>query len=151
MHEAAPHVRIVFCHVMQNAVHQMVADKGTGGIGNGSRQTGLPDFGSHSLDRQIGKICGGTVPANGSVNGLIAFIIRNPGIIQVNGYPLRSQIMPSAGLTDAQNHIRLLRFHFFRHHIHRLPEHRGDHQFDNLHITDPICHQPDSFQCRVDC
>ena len=81
MHKAASDSRIAFSQSIENTVHQVVAYKGSGSVGNAGRKSGIPDILYHSFNRKSRKISRGTVFKDGHVNRLVAFVVFDAGII----------------------------------------------------------------------
>ena len=149
VHKAALHARIVLCQGVQHTVHQVIAHEGSGGIGHAGRKSRLPDFGHHGLDGQGGEIGGGAVFKDGHIDGLVALVIGNAGIVHIDGHPLGGQIIAAAGLADAQHRIRLLPLDGRRHGFDGLAKHGGHLQLDDLHTRD-LTNQFYGFQGGID-
>ena len=135
MHKPAAHTGVAFCNVVQHAVHQVVAHKGARCVGNGGRQAFLVNGIRHCLNGQQRKIRRGAVCKNGGVDRLITLVIRDTGIVHVNGHPLWCQVKPAAGLANAKHHVGLHTVHLCRHCRNGLLEHCGHFQFNDFGIA----------------
>ena len=87
----------------------MVADEGPCGIGDVRRDTGLPDGLDHDPDGERGKIGGGAGRVDGPVLGLRSGIVRNAGVVYIDGHPLRRDDGAACGLPHADHQLGLMR------------------------------------------
>ena len=107
MHKPAGHLRAEAGEVMQDPVHQMVADIGSGGVGNARRDARSLNGFDHGLDWEGCKIRGSPIGGNRLIDGLVALVVRDPGVIDVDGDALRRQMEAAACLADAEHRVRL--------------------------------------------
>lgn len=85
---------------IEDLVHNMVANKGSGWIGDRWRESFCFNGFHHRLDWQAGEVSGLAISLDGAVNGLVAFIVFNPSIINIDGYPLWGYPKPAPCLTN---------------------------------------------------
>ena len=81
---------------------------------------------------------------------MVAFVIRYPGVVNIDGNPLRSQIILAAGLTDTKNSIRLFFVDRGIDHINGFAEYRGHRESDNFDIIKLFRKQFHCLQGRID-
>ena len=93
--------------VVQESVEDVVTHECTGGIRNCGGNVGIADGFSHFFQRNGCEIGGGAIRNNEFSPWLVARIVRNSGIPDVHGDPLRCDRITSAGLADAQKQIGL--------------------------------------------
>ncbi len=113
MDKAAADIREFLMDIIEDPVHHMVADIGSGGVGQTGRISGVLDGLDHGLHGKIAEVRGIPIRKYRLVNGLVSFVIGDPGIGDVDGYPLRRYAEPAACLADAYDHIRLELLHLF--------------------------------------
>ncbi len=130
---------------MQQAVHQVVADEGTGGVGYAGGDAGGPDVFYHGFDGERGKVGRGPVRTNGLVDRLVAFIVLDSGVINVDGDPFRGQVVLAAGLADAEDRVGLFPFDGGVDNVDGFAEYGRDFQLDDFDITDPAGKELDGF------
>lgn len=87
MDEASPDRPLLIGNGMEHPVHQMVADKGAGGIGNTAGKPKLADCIHHRLDRERREVGRRPIVGDASVDGLVAFVVGDPCIIDVDRHP----------------------------------------------------------------
>ena len=93
--------------VVKQSIEDIVADEGTGGVGHGARDVGIPDGPGHVHDGDGGKIGGGAICGYEFAAWLIACVIGNAGIPDVYGDALGSHRVPSARKSDTEDQVRL--------------------------------------------
>ncbi len=150
MQKAAPDMGVVVGKCVEYAVHQVIADKSTSGIGYAGRDAGGADILHHGLDRKGRKVGRCAVRTDYLINGLIAFVIRDSGVVNIDGNPLWSQIILTAGLTDTKNSIRLFFGDRGIDRINGFAEYRGHCESDNLDIIKLFRKQFHCLQGRID-
>ena len=140
MDKTAPDVGEFLFYVVEDAVHNMVADVGSRAVGENGRVTGVFDGLHHSFYGKIRKIGGGAVGKNRLVDGLVSLVIRDPGVGDIDGHPLRGYAEPAARLSDADNKIRLQLFHFLVDFLDGFAHHGWDLHFYDLGACDGVLH-----------
>ena len=112
--------------VVKQGIEDIVADEGTGGVGHGAGDVGIPDGLGHVHDRNGGKVGGGAVFGYEFTPRLIACVIGNAGIPDVYGDALRGHGITASGLTHAENHVRVKLAGDFQHRFSGQTEDGGD-------------------------
>ncbi len=128
----------------------MVADIGSCGVGEGRRITGVPDRLNHRFHRKIGEISGIPICKDRLIDGLVSFIIRDSCIRYIDRNTLRSHAEPSAGLTDADDDIRVELLHFFMDLRNGFSDYGRDLQFRDRCASDLVFHGFYGFPSRID-
>ena len=123
--KAAAHTGKFPADVIQQPVHQLVADKGPGGVGEGGGQARCPDGLHHGLYRQRGKTGGLSARDYGLVTGLIALVIGDGRVRDVDGHALRRDLAPPRRLPHADHSVRPVQAHALHHGLDRERENRG--------------------------
>ena len=93
--------------VVQQSIERIVTHKSAGAIGNGGGELQSADVFCHFFYWDSRKIGGWAVGVNKFTMGLVACIIGDAGVSDIDGNALRCDGGSAAGLTDAQNQIRL--------------------------------------------
>ena len=93
--------------VVQEGVERVVADKGAGRIGHRGGDLDISDRLGHGFHGQGGKIGGGAVGGHVRALGLVAGVVRDPGITDVHGDPLGGDGIAACGQPHAQDHVRV--------------------------------------------
>ena len=107
------------------------------------------DVPDHGLDRQRGEIRGVAVLTQRRIERLLAIIIGNTRLGQINGHFLHGQSRTATSLTNAQHIVRLLAHHGFLNHGRTAREHRRNLQFHHCRTGDFIRQQLDCLECGV--
>ena len=123
---------------VQQGVQHVVTYEGACGVGYGGGDAVCLDGIGHGHDRDGGEIPGGPVGEDKGPTGLIAFIVRNSGIPDVDGDTLGSHGGPAAGLPDAKNHIRLKFPGGFQNRSRGFAENSGDQKLVQRVFSDGI-------------
>lgn len=124
--------------VVQQGIENIVADKRTGGIGQGSGDLGLSQRGHHFPHRDGGKQ---TVGPTGDYRGVYrceARVIRDGSLPQIDADDLRSDPPPAAGLSDANNDMGLQLLRHFQNRLGAGAKHRGDLQTGHLILSNNL-------------
>ena len=150
MEEASPDMGVAEGQVVEHAIHEVVAYEGACGIGHAGRDAGGPDLLRHGLDGQGRKVSRGAVGANRPVYGLVPFVVRDPGVVDIDGYPLRGQAMAPPCLPDTQDGVGLFFVDGSGGYPDGFTKHSGDFLFGYLDAAyggrDPY----DCFQGRIE-
>ena len=109
MEKAAAQTGIFERRRMQQRVQEVVAHICTGGIGNYRRQTGALYPFCDCFDRQRRKVRGWAIWCDRFIDRLIACVVRDTGVHQVDCHALRRDSRASPGLSHAENRVGLLR------------------------------------------
>ena len=120
--------------MVQYAVQQVVAHIGPRAVGQLRRHPGLPDGPDHVLHRRRGEIRCRSARDDGCIYRLLPGVVRDPGVVHVDGHPLRGHGAAARRLAHAQHHIRPERVHFRRHQPGGIAEHRGHLQNAQLRL-----------------
>ena len=123
--------------MVQYAVQQVVAHICPRAVGQLRRHPGLPDGQDHVLHRYRGEIRRRSAGDDGRIYRLLPGVVRDPGVVHVDGHPLRGHGAAACRLAHAQHHIRPECVHSRRHHPGRLAEHRGHLQHADLRLRAP--------------
>ena len=91
--------------MMQNGIYEVVANVGSGGIGNRRCDSGIGYGFGHFSDRQGGEICVFALFDNRNILWLIAFVIGNGSEAEIYGNHFRGDTGSSSCLTDADDCI----------------------------------------------
>ncbi|MNO76523.1 hypothetical protein D3C76_675970 [compost metagenome] len=86
----------------------MVADIGPGAVGDGGGQPRLTQCQHHGLDGQGGEIGRRAIRHYGPVDGLSPGVIRDAGVIQIDGDPLQTEFAAPPRLTHRQHQHGLM-------------------------------------------
>ena len=137
---------------VKQSIHHIVAHECPCRIGHRCGDTGLADPLSHFFHRNCGKIGRRSLRVYHFSPGLLAGVIGDPGIPDVDGDPLRCHRLPATGLAHTQYHIRLHLFRLFQYCFGGCAEYCGDHFFVNLKvpclIRQPFHRQPGGIDGR---
>ena len=95
------------CEMMQQRIQSVIANKGACGIGDSTRDTCCADSCGHISHGDGGKIGGRAMGDDRIAGGLISLVIRNPGVPDIHGDPLRCDGIPANRQAHAQDYIRL--------------------------------------------
>ena len=98
-------LRCAAVKMVQQGIQNVIAYESACRIGYSGWNLCTPDGLRHLLDRNSGKISGGAVGNHKFTLGLTALVIGDPGIPDIDSDALRCYGIPSAGLTDAKNHV----------------------------------------------
>ena len=115
--------------VVQQTVQQIIAYKSTGTVGHGGRDPGSFHGSSHFRYRNRREVGGWAMGIYKFTPGLIAVIVRYPGIPDVDCDPLRCDGAAATGLTDAKDGVRLYPASLVQHPFTCKGEDSGDLQF----------------------
>ena len=115
--------------VVQQTVQQIIAYKSTGTVGHGSRDPGGLYGSGHCGYRNRREVGGWAMGIYKFTPGLIAVIVGDPGIPDVDCDPLRRDGAAAAGLTDAKDGVRLYPGSLVQHPFTCKGEDSGDLQF----------------------
>lgn len=83
VHKTASYSGVFPFQSIKDAIHQMIAYKGSGSIRYAGGKSCLTDRLHHSFDGQGREVSRGSVLKDGEIDGLITFIIFNTGVIRV--------------------------------------------------------------------
>lgn len=135
---------------VQEPVEGIVADEGPGGVadlsGEGSGGDGL----GHGGHRDGGKNAVGGTGEDGRFYGLITPVVGDPGGGHIDGDPLRGHRIPSARLSNAQDHIGRIRRSSGQDGLGGEGENRGDLQLRQPIIADGIRQTPHRLPGGID-
>ena len=137
-------------HGMQHSIHDRIADVSTCRVRQLAGIALCLYPAHHGLDRQLGKICRGTVLYQRFVHRLRAVIIWDTGIRQVDGYPFYTQTSSAACLAHIQHQIRLAKFDLAHHFCGAAGKACRDLPLDDLRPGNFIRQHFNSFVSRVD-
>ena len=150
VNEAAAALREFFGNRIKHAIHEVIADEGSGGIGNGcGKILGLDAF-DHGFDRQGGEIGVSAIGKDRLVDRLLSFVVRNTGIIKIDRHTFRSQLKATTGLAHAEHGIRFMLSHGFLHRFNRLMENGRHFKLNQLSRKVFRFNKFDGFQSRID-
>ena len=126
MDKAAPDGGEAVVDMIQQSIHQVVAHIGSCSVGHLSGNAFLSDGLHHGLDGQGGKI--GVFPLGEYrlIHRLIALVIGDAGVPQIDGHPFGADGLPPSRLADAHHHIGPFLLHGLAHPFNGLAEHTGD-------------------------
>ena len=150
MHKPAANGWVKAGEMMQHPVHQVVADIRPGGVGKACRDARSLNCLDHGLDWKGCKIRGCPFGGNGPIHRLVAVVIRDPGVIDIDGDALRGQAEASARLADAEHRIRVFPVNGGTHGFNRLAEDHRHRTLYNLCVGNSVPHQGDGFLRGVD-
>ena len=91
--------------MMEQGIEGVIADKGTGGVGDSAGETGVTDGLRHGGYRNRSKIGGGAFGDYKFAHRLVACIVLNPGIPDIDGDPLWRDSCTAGGDAHAQDHM----------------------------------------------
>lgn len=80
VHKTASYSGVFPFQSIKDAIHQMIAYKGSGSIRYAGGKSCLTDRLHHSFDEQGREVSRGSVLKDGEIDGLITFIIFNTGV-----------------------------------------------------------------------
>lgn len=150
MDKAAADIREFLLYVVEDTVHNVVADICPCRVGENGRISGVFDGLYHCLYGKIAEICRVSVLEDGDVDWLVALIVRNPCIGDIDCHALRCDGEPSSGLADAEHDIRLLGTYAVVDFLNGFVDDGGNLQFYDLGPGDLIRKQLDSLPGRID-
>ena len=134
---------------ISDAIQHMVADEGSSGIGYRCRNSCIIDVLDHCFDRQSGEVSSRAVCVYRLIDRLIAFIIRNAAVVDVDADALYGDIRTSAGLADGDDHIRIAFSDLGINSIEGLVDDSRNLKLDNFRSGNRIRKQLDGFNGRV--
>ena len=153
MDEAAADIRELMVDLIEQMIHQVVADIGAGGVGDRSRNAIVHHLFDHCFDWQLGEVSVRAVLIDLFTLWNVAFVVRAAGraVLAVDGDTLRVHRGSAAGLTDQNDDVRFLAADKLLNLFAALVEDNRDLGFDNLRAHDLIWQQADSFEGRIHC
>ena len=83
MDKAAADIREFLMDIIEDPVHHMVADIGSGGVGQTGRISGVLDGLDHGLHGKIAEVRGIPIRKYRLVNGLVSFVIGDPASVML--------------------------------------------------------------------
>ena len=120
----------------QNAVHQMVADKGARRIGDPGGDACSADGVGHGLNGQRGEISSRFSRENRGVRRLIARVVGDAGVVHIDRHPLGGNGVPPRRLSQTEDIIGPQRSCRLRHRFDGAVKHRGHRQTGDLDPAD---------------
>ena len=150
MDEPAADGREFLLYVVEDAVHHVVADISSGGVGKHRRITGLLDGLYHGFHRKIREISRISIGKNRLVDGLVPFVVWDSGIGDVDGNTFRGHAEPAACLADTDDDVGLFGYHFFMDLFNGFADDSRDLHLDDLSACDLIGQELYGFPGRVD-
>lgn len=106
MDKTASHLSLTLQPVQQ-AVHDVVADEGAGGLRHRGRDPAIAQRADDRFDRQGAEPRRWPAVDDRRVDGLLAFVIGDTRIIDVDRHTFDADIDPTAGLPHRDNQLRL--------------------------------------------
>ena len=91
--------------LVEGREHHVVAHERAGGVGEGCRDPRGGDRRGHRLHGKSGEVRGGGARDDRVVEGLIADVVGDPRVREVDGDPLRGEGRPSAREADGNDDI----------------------------------------------
>ena len=95
------------CEMMEQGIEGIVADEGTGAIGNGAGKTCIVNSLCHGSYGDSGKIGSGAVGCDKLSQGLIACVVGDPGIPDIDSNALRCNRCTACSNANAQDYMGL--------------------------------------------
>ena len=102
----APYL-ILPLQLVQQTVHDVIADEGAGSLRHRGRDPAIAQRADDRFDRQGAEPRGRPAVDDRRVDGLLAFVIGDTRIIDVNRHTFDADIDPAAGLSHRDNQLRL--------------------------------------------
>ena len=128
----------------------MIADEGSGCVGDAGGKACLTDVLHHSFDRKIGKIGRSTVLIDRQIDRLVAFVVFDTGIVEIDGYAFRGDVVASAGLADAEHCVWFLFCNGSSYGSDGFAEDGRNLKLYHLYVSDFFRDQLYGFQSRID-
>ena len=91
----------------KQGIEYIIANISAGGVGYLGRNTCPFECVSYFAHGQGGKISGFAICKNRFVLWLVAVVVRDGSVAQINTHKLRRDGAPTTGLTDAKDRIRM--------------------------------------------
>ena len=135
---------------VQEGVEGVITDESAGGVGDLARETCVSDGLSHVGHGDGGEIGRGAVGGDGDLGGLVALVIGDPGVPEIDGNPFWGDGGTSAGLTDAEDHIGVDFLGDFQHGLGCEAEDGGNFQLMYMEVADGVRQELYGFPCGVD-
>ena len=143
MDKPAPHL-ILSLQLVQQTVHDVIADEGAGSLRHRGRDPAIAQRADDRFDRQGAEPRGRPAVDDRRVDGLLAFVIGDTRIIDVNRHTFDADIDPAAGLSHRDNQLRLQVFNRRVQRRQRLAKHAGklpgNHRLTSNHCTVKLLH-----------
>ena len=151
MDEAAAGVREFMCQLIQQMVHQVVADIGAGCVGNSSRNAVVHHLFDHGFNRNGSKVSSRSVFVDGFALRSIALVVREAAwaVLAVDGNTLNVHRGATTSLSDQNHDVRVFTANDFMDGFAAFAEYNRDFFFDNLCAADFVRQQANSLKRRV--
>src|SRR5262245_9796871 len=135
---------------VHQGVENVVADEGAGGVGHRGGQSLLAQRGHAGLDRQGGEIGRGAIFHHGPVDRLLAVIVPDARILQVDRHAFEAELAAAARLSHAQHDFGLHRVDRRTQHLGRMLVGRRQLGGVDFEVADPFPQPADRERRRID-
>lgn len=111
--------------LMQQTIHYVIADEGARGLRHRGRDPLLAQRADDRFDRQRTEAGRRAISDDRLIDRLLAFIVGDPRIIDIDRYTFDGNIDTAAGLSDGNRQPRLIGFQRLLQHRQRFAEYAG--------------------------
>src|SRR5918993_2981149 len=123
---------------VQHLVHDVIADVSAGGIREHRWHSRSLHRGDHRLDRQRAEVGRWAVLTDGLVDRLVAVVVGDAAVVDVDGDSLGADREPPARLPDAHDRVGVVLHHGGAHNVANPVEDDRDLHLDDLALADSV-------------
>jgi hypothetical protein len=117
-------------------IEDVVADEGPRGLRDVSREARRAQRRDCGLDGQCAPVSDGAALDDGAIDRLLAGVVGDARVVDVDGDALERDAVAASGLTRADHEHRIVRLDLAAEHVHRLAEHAGQAARDDARAAD---------------